>query len=191
MKLKTGTSHALRPRHAHCQNVLCVLPSEIPFNSRDRSAIFDQLAITSHGNTKSIYSNEFPAYPAPPPSPFIALTRSCFGPSSVSSIPIMFHFLPLSFFMPPTPSALYQFQVQSIPISTAAAAAVTMQPTSLSPSPSLLLSPSCRMLKILQVSLACATTAQPGALQHRRFASPSAERGHVFGAKTDARKHSL
>lgn len=47
------------------------------------------------------------------------------------------------------------------------------------------------MLKILQVSLACATTAQPGALQHRRAASPSAERGHVFGAKTDVRKHAL
>lgn len=36
----------------------------------------------------------------------IALTRSCFGPSSVSSIPIMFHFLPLSFFMPHTQCAL-------------------------------------------------------------------------------------
>lgn len=47
------------------------------------------------------------------------------------------------------------------------------------------------MLKILQVSLACATTAQPGALQHRRAASPAAERGHVFGVKTDVRMHSL
>lgn len=82
--------------------------------------------------------------------------------------------------------------MQSIPISpaaAAAAAAVTMQPAS--PSPSLLLSPLCRMLKILQVSLACATTAQPGALQHRRAALPSAERGHVFGVKTDIRKHAL
>lgn len=108
MKLKTGTSHAqcsarLLPKRGVCCHrrfhSIVAIAALFLINWRSRpTATRNRFIAMNFPLTRPL--------PRPLLLSFISLTRSCFGPSSVSSIPIMFHFLPLSFFMPHTQCAL-------------------------------------------------------------------------------------
>lgn len=111
MKLKTGTSHAqcstrpLPKRGVCCHrrfHSIVAIAALFLINWRSRpTATRNRFIAMNSPLTPSATAPTLPLLLC-----FISLTRSCFGPSSVSSMPIMFHFLPLSFFMPHTQCAL-------------------------------------------------------------------------------------